>query len=31
MVGCGNSKLSQQMHDAGYKNIINIDISHSVI
>ena len=31
MIGCGNSKLSQQMFDAGYKNIINIDISLSVI
>lgn len=31
IVGCGNSKLSQQMYEAGYKNIINIDISPSVI
>ena len=31
MVGCGNSKLSQQMYEAGYKDIINIDISPSVI
>ena len=31
MVGCGNSKLSQQMYDAGYKNIVNIDISPVVI
>jgi ubiquinone/menaquinone biosynthesis C-methylase UbiE len=31
MVGCGNSKLSQQMFEAGYKDIINIDISPSVI
>lgn len=31
MVGCGNSKLSYQMWEAGYKNIVNIDISPSVI
>jgi 2-polyprenyl-3-methyl-5-hydroxy-6-metoxy-1,4-benzoquinol methylase len=31
MVGCGNSKLSQQMWEAGYKDIVNIDISPSVI
>ncbi len=31
MVGCGNSKLSYQMHQAGYKNILSIDISPSVI
>lgn len=31
MVGCGNSKLSYQMCQAGYKNIVNIDISPSVI
>ena len=31
MVGCGNSKLSDQMWQDGYKNIINIDISPSVI
>jgi ubiquinone/menaquinone biosynthesis C-methylase UbiE len=31
MVGCGNSKLSQQMYEAGYKKIVNIDISPSVI
>lgn len=31
MVGCGNSKLSFQMFQAGYKNIVNIDISPSVI
>lgn len=31
MVGCGNSKLSQQMYEAGYHNIVNIDISSSVI
>lgn len=31
MVGCGNSKLSIQMWEAGYKDIINIDISPSVI
>ena len=31
MVGCGNSKLSQQMFEVGYKNIVNIDISPAVI
>lgn len=31
MVGCGNSKLSIQMWQTGYKNIINIDISPTVI
>ncbi|XP_023292079.2 eEF1A lysine and N-terminal methyltransferase homolog [Lucilia cuprina] len=27
MLGCGNSKLSMDMYDSGYKNIVNIDIS----
>jgi ubiquinone/menaquinone biosynthesis C-methylase UbiE len=31
MVGCGNSKLSFQMWQAGFKNMVNIDISPSVI
>ena len=31
MVGCGNSKLSNQMYLSNYKNIINIDISDIVI
>lgn len=31
MVGCGNSQLSQQMFEAGYTNVVNIDISPSVI
>ena len=31
MLGCGNSKLSEQMYDAGYHEILNIDISESVI
>lgn len=31
MLGCGNSKLSEQMYEAGYHNIVNIDISDSVI
>ena len=31
MVGCGNSKLSGQMFKNGYSNVVNIDISPSVI
>lgn len=31
MVGCGNSKLSEQLYNIGYKNIINIDFSTFVI
>jgi len=32
MVGCGNSKLGQEMiEEGGYKEIINIDISNNVI
>lgn len=31
MVGCGNSRLSQDMWDDGYKNIANIDYSSVVI
>lgn len=31
MVGCGNSKLSDQMYNDNYKNIISIDISDKVI
>jgi len=31
MVGCGNSKVSEQMYEVGYKNIVNIDISPTVI
>ncbi|TDG40126.1 hypothetical protein AWZ03_013447 [Drosophila navojoa] len=27
MLGCGNSKLSMDMYDAGYRDITNIDIS----
>lgn len=30
-VGCGNSKLSVDMYDVGYKNMTNIDISEVVI
>lgn len=31
VVGCGNSELSEQMYDVGYKLLINIDISETVI
>jgi SAM-dependent methyltransferase len=31
MVGCGNSTLSEQMYDDGYKKVVNIDFSKSVI
>ncbi|TFY75556.1 hypothetical protein EWM64_g8455 [Hericium alpestre] len=31
MLGCGNSTLSQDMYDDGYKNIVNIDYSPVVI
>jgi len=31
MVGCGNSTLSADLYDVGYKNIANIDISDVVI
>ena len=31
MVGCGNSALSADMFDVGYKSIINIDISDVAI
>ncbi|XP_061681831.1 eEF1A lysine and N-terminal methyltransferase [Syngnathoides biaculeatus] len=31
VVGCGNSELSEQLHDVGYKNLTNIDISETVV
>ena len=31
MVGCGNSQLSADLYDVGYRNIVNIDISDTVI
>lgn len=30
-IGCGNSRLSEEMYDENYQNIVNVDISHSVI
>lgn len=31
MVGCGNSRMSEQMYDDGFKNMVNMDISPYVI
>ena len=31
MLGCGNALMSEHMYDAGYRNIVNIDISSVVI
>uniref|UniRef100_A0A8C2XRC9 eEF1A lysine and N-terminal methyltransferase n=1 Tax=Cyclopterus lumpus TaxID=8103 RepID=A0A8C2XRC9_CYCLU len=31
VVGCGNSELSEQMYDVGYKRLTNIDISETVV
>jgi 2-polyprenyl-3-methyl-5-hydroxy-6-metoxy-1,4-benzoquinol methylase len=31
VLGCGNSKLSEEMYDDGFCNIYNIDISDYVI
>lgn len=31
VVGCGNSELSEQIYDVGYKHLMNIDISETVI
>ena len=30
-IGCGNSRMSEEMYEEGYENITNIDISKSVI
>ena len=31
MVGCGNSRLSEEMVEDGYASIVNVDISRTVI
>lgn len=31
MVGCGNSRLSEQMYEAGYENVLSIDISETIV
>ncbi|XP_068176000.1 eEF1A lysine and N-terminal methyltransferase isoform X2 [Antennarius striatus] len=31
VVGCGNSTLSEQLYDVGYKHLTNIDISETVV
>ena len=31
MLGCGNSKMSEEMFEDGYRNITNVDISFTVI
>ncbi|XP_053345325.1 eEF1A lysine and N-terminal methyltransferase isoform X2 [Clarias gariepinus] len=31
VVGCGNSELSEQLYDVGYRNLTNIDISETVV
>ena len=30
-IGCGNSKLSEDLSEEGYENITNIDFSNKVI
>uniref|UniRef100_A0A9J8BE24 eEF1A lysine and N-terminal methyltransferase n=1 Tax=Cyprinus carpio carpio TaxID=630221 RepID=A0A9J8BE24_CYPCA len=31
VVGCGNSELSEQLYDVGYRQLTNIDISETVV
>ena len=31
MAGCGNSRLSEEMYEDGYRSITNIDISRVVV
>lgn len=31
MLGCGNSAISEDMYDAGYKRIVNVDFCENVI
>ena len=31
VLGCGNAEFSEDLYDAGYKNVVNVDISSVVI
>ncbi|CUE91335.1 methyltransferase, putative [Bodo saltans] len=31
VIGCGNSRLSPQLYESGYQNVVNIDISEVVV
>lgn len=31
MLGCGNSEMSEQMYTAGFRNIVNVDISRKLL
>jgi 2-polyprenyl-3-methyl-5-hydroxy-6-metoxy-1,4-benzoquinol methylase len=30
-IGCGNSLFSEDLHDNGFKKIVNVDFSESVV